>query len=351
MDSTRVLITGSGIAAVECLLALRSLAGDRVRIELLAPAAELVHRPWSVVTPFDGVAARRFDLTALGVTHHRDALAAVVPAARQVHTRAGRTLDYDALVVAVGARSEDAVPGAVTFRGPSSAGVVEQAVGRLRRVVFTAPAGAHWLLPMYELALQTAARVRDRDVLIATPEDEPLAALGAPATAAVLAELDRHGVDLVTAAAPAFAVPSALKLEDGRLLPADVVIALPRVVGPAITGLPRDDAGFVPVDDHCRVAGIDDVYAAGDAVAWPIKHGSIAAQQADAAAAAIARRTGAVSVARPFDPVVRAMLVTGGAPVYIRADRGGTVVSSEPLWWPADKVVGRHLSPYLATAG
>ena len=41
---TQVLVAGSGVAAVECVLALRALAGPRVAIELLSPVAEFVHR-------------------------------------------------------------------------------------------------------------------------------------------------------------------------------------------------------------------------------------------------------------------------------------------------------------------
>ena len=68
----------------------------------------------------------------------------------------------------------------------------------------------------------------------------------------------------------------------------DRVVALPRLVGPAITGLPSDADGFLPVTAHCEVTGIERVYAAGDATDFPVKYGGIAAQQADAAAASIA---------------------------------------------------------------
>src|SRR6185312_11207943 len=119
---TRVLVAGAGIAAVECVLALRELAGSQVEIELLAPAAELVHRPSSVLTPFGADAAARIDLAALagqlGVALRRDSLAAVSTSSRHVVTRGAEHRDYDTLVVATGAPSRDAVPGAVTFRGP-----------------------------------------------------------------------------------------------------------------------------------------------------------------------------------------------------------------------------------------
>ena len=112
--------------------------------------------------------------------------------------------------MAVGAHSREAVPGAVTFRGPMSAGVVEQAIARVAaepdlRLAFVAPAGARWLLPLYELALLAAAELREYaidapDVLVATPEHVPLEALGPAVGEAVRGALDRAGVDLVTSA-------------------------------------------------------------------------------------------------------------------------------------------------------
>src|SRR5215212_10126171 len=113
---SRVVVAGAGVAAVECVLALRDLTGSRVEIELLAPAAELVHRPSSVAMPFGASAPARVDVRQLGLRHHRAALAAVDADAHEVLTRGGDRLPYHALVVATGAPSRDAVAGAVTFR-------------------------------------------------------------------------------------------------------------------------------------------------------------------------------------------------------------------------------------------
>ena len=86
---------------------------------------------------------------------------------------------------------------------------------------------------------------------------------------------------------------------------------------------------------------------------FPVKQGGIAAQQADAAAEAIAADLGAIPEARPFRPVLRGLLLTGGAPRYLRHEVSGgrgetSTVSLEPLWWPPAKIVGRHLAPFLA---
>jgi len=145
------------------------------------------------------------------------------------------------------------------------------------------------------------------------------------------------------------------------------------VVGPAVPGLPQDELGFIPTDDHGRVPGVDDVYAAGDCTAFPLKQGGIAAQQADAAAQAIAAAIGAGNTPRPFTPVLRGLLLTGDEPSYFRAypgaEREPTSVAIEtprrnrratapddvaghrPLWWPPSKVAGPYLGAWLVRAG
>ncbi|HEX5617742.1 MAG TPA: FAD-dependent oxidoreductase [Solirubrobacteraceae bacterium] len=352
---TRVLIAGAGVAAVECVLALRDLAGSAVEIELLAPAGELVYRPASVVTPFGADAAPRIDLSGLDVAHRHDALAEVSPATHEVLTRDGDRVPYDRLMIATGAHSRDAVTGAVTFRGPLSAGAMERVLARATadpelRVAFAAPAGATWPLPLYELALLSAAALRERgvddpDLTVVTAEARPLAALGSEASDAVLAALDGAGIDVVAGAGADAAVEGALRLHDGRVVGADVVVALPVVVGPRIPGLPHDADGFLEIDEHGRVRGCDDVFAAGDATACPVKHGSLAAAQADAVAETIA----GVADPAPVRPLLQGMLLTGADPLYIRAELGGAAtVTAEPLWSPPAKIVGRYLTPFLA---
>jgi sulfide:quinone oxidoreductase len=373
---SRVLIAGAGVAALECALALHELAGREAAVELLAPAPELAHRPSSVATPFGAPPAARLDLrdlaAELGMRLRRDALEAVESATNSVITRDGERVRYDVLVVATGARSQPAVPGALTFRGPMSAGVVEQAVAHVtanpeRRLAFVAPPGVHWQLPLYELALLSAATLRNRgivepDVVVVTGEHEPLEVFGPAASEALRRELVTAGVDLVTSAAAVSAFDGALRLTTGELVPADIVVALPEIVGPRIPGLPHDEDGFIPVDDHCHVDGYANVFAAGDVTASPVKHGGLAAQQADAVAEAIAARLGTLGHPAPFDPVIRGLLLSGERSLYLRTELGqrgrsehrllpapGTV-SHGALWWPPAKVAGRYLSRFVAAS-
>jgi sulfide:quinone oxidoreductase len=172
--------------------------------------------------------------------------------------------------------------------------------------------------------------------------------------------LAARGVELRTDARPRSLRDGELGLDPGPPVPADAVVALPALVGPGLTGLPADDRGFLPVDAHGRVTGTPGVYAAGDATTFPIKQGGLAAQQADAAAAAVAADLDLGAAPEPFRPVMRGLLLTGGAPLYLRAELadGGEPsarvlhgqVSSRALWWPPGKVAGRYLAPYLADA-
>src|SRR5690606_27979138 len=122
------------------------------------------------------------------------------------------------------------------------------------------------------------------------------------------------------------------------------VVALPVIEGRPIAGVPADDHGFIPVDDHCRVIGLEDVYAVGDGADFPVKQGGLATQQADVAARGIAAGAGAPVVAEAFRPVLRGMLLTGGEPRFLRhvvtpnGDPRAPQVSTDRLWWPPAKV-------------
>jgi sulfide:quinone oxidoreductase len=164
-----------------------------------------------------------------------------------------------------------------------------------------------------------------------------------------------RGIRLRVNAEAQSVAPGALRLASGDTVEADHVVALPKLEGPRLAGLPAAHSGFIEIDDHAQVVGLDNVFAAGDATAFPIKQGGIATQQADAAVETIAAHLGAAVKPSAFQPVLRGMLLTGVAPTYLRA-----IVSDElarpgdlavtPLWWPPTKIAGRYLGPYLAGA-
>lgn len=364
-ERRRVVIAGGGVAGVEGLLALGALAAGRVTVELIDPEPEFAYRPLSVAEPFDLADVRTVPLAELAAEHdaryRQDALAEVDSRRGTVLTRAGAELPFDFLLVAVGARASEALPGAMTFRGAQDVaefgGLVADLERRaVRRVVFAVPHPVRWPLPIYELALLTATHLAARDVhdaqiAVVTHERDPLDVFGPGASERVASLAAAAGVELITTSAPASVEPDGLVLMSGATVPADRVVTLPKLDVPAIPGVPQGPRGFIPTDLHLRVEGLENVYAAGDATWYPIKQGGLATQQADVAAAAIAAGAGASVEPRPFHPVLRGILLGGGKPVHMRADPGQASAHQgvEPLWWPPGKVAGRYLAPYLAT--
>ena len=291
-------MAGGGVAAIEAVLALHALAAERVTIDLLAPGQDFVSRPSSVLSPFTGTPAPRLPLERLrelGVVRHRGMLGAVDVEGHAVATTDGGRIRYDRLIVATGARSVDGVPGATTFRGPLSAGVVEGALrGARERVLFTLPGDTGWTLPLYELALLTAHELPDGpELTVVTPEPRPLDVFGPIASEAIARLLDQAGIGFEANTVALAVAGGALATGDGRLIAADAVISLARLEGPHVAGLPADADGFIDVDVYGHVIGARDVFAAGDVTIGPLKQGGLATQQADAVAETIATEAGA----------------------------------------------------------
>ena len=361
--SPHILIVGGGVAALEALIALRELGGDEPRITLLAPDPDFVYRPMSVAEPFCLGHAQRHPLAAIarefGASLVGDSLAEVDPGSRTVTTGGGEAIAYDSLLVAIGARQDAVYRNAITFGAEGApdmlAGLLSDLeLGYVKRIAFVVPSTVAWSLPLYELAIMTArdvwsAGIEGVVIVFVTPEDRPLEAFGPKASAIVGELLSEEGVEFVGSTRAE--VGHGFVIAGDRRIDVSRTVALPVPLGPAIAGVPADASGFIPVDENGRVEGLEDVFAAGDATAFPIKQGGLAAQQAVAAAESILARHGADLDPQPFRPVLRGMLMTGGQRRWLRAPAGATPGDSQvalrALWWPPTKIATRYLAPYL----
>lgn len=363
-----VLIAGGGVAALETMMALHALAGDRVSITLLAPEQHFHYRPMAVAEPFTIAHARRIELARLAEDFDAEvvtgALAAVEADEHRIVTRAGSRIGYDVLVIASGTRIRPSLDGAVTIDDRNLGGALRGLVqdveeGYVEEIAFVAPPQAGWLLPLYELALMTAHRAYDMSIdvkiAIVTPEGAPLGMFGAGISDELTRLLRRAGIVFHGSSCAELAHgeltlrPSGARMRPGR------VVALPYLEGPQLSGIACDPHGFIPVGERGEVNGVADVYAAGDATWYPIKHGGIAAQQADIVAATIAAHAGAGRLPEGLRPVVRGMLLTGRETVYMEAELVGdgefrSSVSDVCSWDPPTKIAARHLGSYLADA-
>jgi sulfide:quinone oxidoreductase len=375
-----VVIAGGGIAATEAALALRDLAGDRVNITLVAPNDELVYRPMTVGEPFGHAKAARIQLDRIAEEHGidlvKDSFARVDRHSRTAHTESGRQLHYDALMLCLGACVQPRFQHAITIDDRALDeqlhGLVQDVEeGYVKSLAFIVPGRRAWPLPIYELALMTAARAADMNVELAitllTPEQTPLEVFGAGASQGVAALLDQAGVQLINAAdcdVPRNGQIMISQVGSGRAwerlsvghgpreLEVDRIVAAPELVGPRVRGIPGGVNGFIPIDPHCQVRGVQRIYAAGDATDFAIKFGGAAAQQADTAARSIAALAGAPVSPTPFHPVIRGVLMTGEKPRYLSARVTGghgfnSQITNAPTWSPVNKIDAHYLAPYL----
>jgi sulfide:quinone oxidoreductase len=367
--SGHVVIVGGGVAGLESLLALRALAGDRVDLTLVSNDDWFVDRPMTVAEPFGLGSAARLSLpevtAELGAAFVRGSVIAVDGAGRQVTCSDGQNLAFDTLIIALGAQARAPFDDAITFGLEGSIEAIREMLGRLRSrearsVCFVAPTMTGWLLPLYELALMTTRELAQSNidgvqVRLLTPEDRPLSLFGGRLSQSIGRLLDRAGIEFVQ--------KSFAKVNGGGLTNdvlgqprSDYVVTLPLLSGPALAGVPTSEPHeFIPVDEYGRVTGVPAVYAAGDAVDFPVKQGGIATQQADVVAKHVAARYGAGVESAPFTPMLRGMLFTGDEPIYMRSDVPGVDPNVPgawyPLWWPPTKVAGRYLGPYLSEHG
>ena len=353
-------------------MAIRDHAGERVDITLAAPDPDFVYKPLIVGEPFSSQPAEQHALAPiaeqLDAQFIEKGVAEVRPEQHSVELADGSRLNYERLILCIGARPRSAFAGAVSLRTDGTVLPIDSLLRETESsdsgvIAFVIPPGRTWPLPVYELALMAQRRVRELglhnvECCVVTPEESPLIVFGRAASDAVSSLLAARGIKIRTAVRVKEATNSQLLLapRDERI---DIgqMVSLPVLEGPDLAGIPADEEGFIPIDDHARVRGVEDVYAAGDGTNFPIKHGGIGTEEADAAAEHIAASVGAEIDPQPFRPVIRGKLLTGDDSLHMQHDIAGGggegTASPDYLWWPPGKVAGRYLSAFLGqrTAG
>jgi sulfide:quinone oxidoreductase len=366
-EKLRVIIAGGGVAALETALALADLARDRTAVAVIAPNRDFLYRPMAVREPFAYGPAERYELAPIvrdaGAELLTDELASVDPEKQTVQTKAGQSLEYGALVLALGAKAQPRYDHALTIDDrrldETLHGLIQDVeTGYVRSLAFVSPGRMAWQLPLYELALMTAGRAYDMGVELAvtilTPEESPLAIFGDAVSTAVSELLEQARIETINSAYCEIPRAGEVVVNPGdRHLLVDRVVALPELYGPSIRGLPVAEHGFIRVDRYGQVPDVGPIYAAGDAIDFAIKHGGLASQEADVAAQSIAALAGAEVTPEPFNPVIHGMLLTAEKPLYLTAQITGghgfsSEVSDSATWSPPTKIAAKYLAPYLA---
>jgi sulfide:quinone oxidoreductase len=365
----QVVIAGGGFAALETLIALRELAGDRVALTLICPEPAFCYRPAATAELFAEAPGLLYDLRAIathfGATYHRVRLESVGPTSKYVRLSSGARLPYDLLVLAVGARARSVISGALTFRDQRDAPLFRQLLADIRagevgHLVFAQPTGMSWPIPLLELALLSRAYAAEHGqrprITVVSPEPRPISVFGGEASELVQELLDARDVQFVASCTGnAVTRDGSLELRSGERIEADRVVAVPQLRGQWITGVPTSAWGLVHTESDGCVEGLEDVYAAGDMTTFPIKQAGLATQQADRIAERITEELGGPVPKRDRRHVLRARLLGGERPLILRAEVGehGEPIAATPAARRGErssgeaKVSARYLTPYL----
>jgi NADH dehydrogenase FAD-containing subunit len=380
----RVVVLGSGFAALESAFLLRMRMRDRVDIELISERPSFLFRPNSIYVPFGAEPESLLVDLQKPLRHRRIPFRAgevvgVDPDKRLVALADGEQIGYDKLVIGTGAdTAAEEVPGlaenaATIWTTETMLGVRERfervrdkaRAGEPSRVLFLVPPNNKCSGPLYEIVMMFETWLRREgvrehvSVTWSTYERSYIQAFGPRLHELVSDEFAERGIDGHVEEMVSGVEAGEVLYADGTSRPYDELIAFPPYVAAVdYDALPADERGFITTELETRqVAGHPDVYAPGDAGDFPVKQAFLAFLQADTVAEHIAADTDAGEFEQPFDPVSMCVMemfdkatfaqvpleLTGdpSQPVAVRRDAGDDYkVGTSKAWRLGKKVLG-----------
>jgi len=280
----RVLVLGAGFGGLELCTTLSEALGDELEVTLIDKDDAFVFVFSKLDVMFSGATADSVrlpyrDFAKRGVRVLRETVTAIEPEHKRVTTDAG-VHEADVLVIALGADYDlQATPGLAecgsefysTAGAARLAGVIREFSGG--RVVIGVcgapfkcpPAPSECALLLHDEL--TARGVRGAcEITFAIPLDRPVPP--SPETSAALEDaFAGRGIELICGhrVAEVDANRGAATLDDGRELPFDLFLGVPRHRAPDVviaSGLAED--GYIPVDTATLETRFAGVYAVGD---------------------------------------------------------------------------------------
>ena len=326
----RVVVLGTGLAALESAFSLNARLSGRVDLEVVCEHEEFVLRPNLVYVPFGAdpwTSSLRVEevLGRKGIVCSRGRVDGIDADMGRVHLAGGRRLTYEHLVIATGAAPcRQAVPGlqehaAIVWGWEEMLSLRErfmQLRGRARegsrqRALFVVPRHNRWAQPVYEVALMLDTwlrreRVREHVELGFVTHEAAFLEAGGPRMHELIArEFAERGIEGHVGERLVEARAHEAAFAEGRVERFDLLVAAPPH-GAAVRydGLPADEHGFLHVHGATRqTVEHPEIYAPGDAGDFPLKDPFLALQQADAAADHLATVVTGGRFKRPFEPV------------------------------------------------
>jgi selenide,water dikinase len=366
MESRHLLLAGGGHAQVEVLrrLARRPLPGWRVT--LLTREARA---PYSGMLP--GVAAGLYRpeqaLIDLAPLAHKAGAEMIVeevtgldPSSRLLHLAGGAPIAYDLLSINTGARPDlSRVPGAAAHAVPLKpidallprlAALVEAT--RPGQVVAVVGAGAAGV----EMALALARRLHPARVVLVAGASGLLPGFVPKLRERMRAALAAARVDLREGDDVAEVVAEGLIFRRAPPLAADAVLWATGAAAPAWlaeSGLKRDAAGFLRVEETLQAEGDPRIFAAGDVASFPTRPLPKAGVHAVRQGPVLARNLRAAALGRalrPHHPQSDALVLLSLGDGSAVGTRNGLVFGGRWVWRWKDWIDRRFMRRYEVEA-
>jgi sulfide:quinone oxidoreductase len=288
----RIVIVGAGFAGLTAAQGIRE-SDPEASITLVSPRPEFVSYPGLIWVP-SGL--RRGDdlrinlkkfFRRLRVAHFAAEATGLREGGRVLETSAGDVFN-DGLIIASGGRFLKKLPGIEHALTPCEGiAAAQQIRDRLKAMDGGAIAmgfagnpqepSAMRGGPIFEFLFGIDQQLRNEgrrdrfEITFFSPADKPGNRLGPKAVTGLLDEMAKRGIRTHLGHKLKSFSDKSVTTEGGEF-PADLIIFMPGMTGNTWfdnTQLPRSPGGLIAADGHCKVAGFERVYVAGDSGSYP----------------------------------------------------------------------------------
>lgn len=301
-----VLILGGGFAGIQTAIQLQK--SGKFKVTLVSDRDFLYLYPISIWVP---VRIKDIDdvKVPLAKIQKKYPFEVIIDRVKEIHAAerqvvcAGQTLSYDYLVVAFGAdkMKHKGIENTLSICGKPEVAVairdgidalIQKGSGKIAIGFGGNPKDKSAVRggPAFELIfnihnLLKKKKIRQNfDLTFFAPMDEPGAKMGKGALPMLNKMFGQYNITKRFGKKITEFEPEAVVFEDGSKLESDLTLFIPASAGHHVlqaSDLPVTEAGFIKIDTHCQVQGIQDVYAIGDISAmegpeWIAKQGHVA---------------------------------------------------------------------------
>lgn len=288
----RVTIVGSGFAALTAVRELRK-SGLEAEITLVSPRPVFEYLPGIIWIPSGlrkgddlRVPLQNF-FRRMNVRYHQSSATGLADGGRTLLTEQGE-VGNDGLLICSGGRFLKKLPGiehAITpCEGIEAAERIRDRLRAMESGVIAIGFGGNpkepnamrggpmfeFLFGIDEQLRREGRRERFR-LIFFTPGEKPGQRLGPKAVEGLLREMKRRDIDTHLGYKIKGFTENRVMTEGGEF-DADLILFMPGMTGNRWfdnSELPRSPGGLIQADEHCRVAGMERVYVAGDSGSFP----------------------------------------------------------------------------------